>query len=56
MIVGWQLASHMRTELVQDALRMALDLRGGGADVALVHHFRPRQPTRTQPVLATGFP
>ncbi len=27
MIVGWQLASHMRTDLVLDALRMALGLR-----------------------------
>jgi putative transposase len=38
MIVGWQLASHMRTTLVLDALRMALGLRAPGADVALVHH------------------
>jgi putative transposase len=38
MVVGWQLASHMRTTLVLDALRMALHLRGPGADVELVHH------------------
>jgi putative transposase len=38
MIVGWQLATHMRTSLVLDALRMALGLRDPGADVALVHH------------------
>jgi putative transposase len=37
-IVGWQLAPHMRTTLVLDALRMALHQRGPGADVALVHH------------------
>jgi putative transposase len=37
-IVGWQLAGHMRTTLVLDALRMALHQRGGGADVQLVHH------------------
>jgi len=37
-IVGWQLASHMRTDLVLDALRMALGQRAPGADVALVHH------------------
>jgi hypothetical protein len=37
-IVGWQLAGHMRTTLVLDALRMALGQRGYGADVALVHH------------------
>jgi putative transposase len=33
-IVGWQLASHMRTDLVLDALRMALHRRGPGADVS----------------------
>ena len=38
MIVGWQFAEHMRTELVLDALRMALHLRGPGAEVGLVHH------------------
>ncbi len=36
-IVGWQLASHMRTDLVLDALRMALAQREPGADVELVH-------------------
>jgi putative transposase len=38
MIVGWQLAGHMRTDLVLDALKMALGSRGPGADVELVHH------------------
>jgi putative transposase len=38
MVVGWQLASHMRTTLVLDALRMALGTRRPGAAVALVHH------------------
>ena len=37
-IVGWQFAGHMRTDLVLDALRMALAQRRAGADVALVHH------------------
>jgi transposase InsO family protein len=37
-IVGWQLASHMRTDLVLDALRMALSRRRRGADIDLVHH------------------
>jgi putative transposase len=37
-IVGWQFASHMRTDLVLDALRMALTRRTAGADVRLVHH------------------
>jgi transposase InsO family protein len=38
MVVGWQLASNMRTTLVLDALRMALGMRGPGADVELTHH------------------
>ena len=38
VVVGWQLAAHMRTDLVLDALRMALGTRGPGADVELVHH------------------
>jgi len=38
MIVGWQLAASMRTDLVLDALRMALGLRAPGADFELVAH------------------
>ena len=37
-VVGWQFAQHMRTDLVLDALRMALTRRDPGADVELVHH------------------
>jgi transposase InsO family protein len=37
-VVGWQFADHMRTDLVLDALRMALAGRGPGAEVQLVHH------------------
>ena len=37
-VIGWQLAPHMRTDLVLDALRMALAQRDAGADVELVHH------------------
>jgi len=37
-VVGWQLASHMRTDLVLDALCMALSRRRAGAAVELVHH------------------
>ena len=37
-VVGWQLASHMRTTLVLDALRMALGTRDHGADVQLIAH------------------
>ena len=38
MIVGWQFAANMRTDLVLDALRMALTTRDPGAAVALIHH------------------
>jgi len=38
MIVGWQLATNMRTDLVLDALRMALATRSPGADFTLVAH------------------
>ena len=37
-IVGWQLATNMRTTLVLDALRMALSTRAPGADFQLIHH------------------
>jgi transposase InsO family protein len=37
-VVGWQLASHMRTDLVLDALRMALGQRAPGADFQLIAH------------------
>jgi putative transposase len=37
-IVGWQFANNMRTDLVLDALRMALTRRPSGADVQLIHH------------------
>ena len=37
-VVGWQLAGHMRTDLVLDALRMALGTREHGAEFRLVAH------------------
>jgi transposase InsO family protein len=37
-VIGWQFAGHMRTDLVLDALRMALTRRPPGAEVELVHH------------------
>lgn len=37
MIVGWQLSARMRTDLVLDALRMALGSRQPGADVLIAH-------------------
>ena len=38
MVVGWQLASNMRTTLVLDALRMAIGTREPGADFQLIAH------------------
>ncbi len=37
-VVGWQFSPSMRTDLVLDALRMALTRREHGADLELVHH------------------
>ena len=37
-VVGWQFSTSMRTDLVLDALRMALTRRPPGADVELIHH------------------
>jgi putative transposase len=37
-IVGWQFAAHMRTDLVLDALRMALAMTERVDEVTLVHH------------------
>jgi putative transposase len=37
-IVGWQFAAHMRTDLVLDALRMALAMTERVDEVELVHH------------------
>lgn len=38
MIVGWRVASHMRTDMVLDALEMARRLRGGRRLIGLVAH------------------
>ena len=37
-VVGWQFAAHMRTDLVLDALRMALAMTKRVDEVELVHH------------------
>lgn len=37
-VVGWQFSTNMRTDLVLDALRMALTRRRHGAEVQLVFH------------------
>ena len=47
-IVGWQFAGHMRTELVLDALRMAIHQRDPGA--------RRRRTRRTTPTAAANTP
>ena len=51
-IVGWSMPDHMRTELVTDALQMALAQRPAraGADLAL----RPGQPIRRARVRSAG--
>jgi putative transposase len=37
-VLGWQFAAHMRTDLVLDALRMALAMTERVEEVQLVHH------------------
>ena len=37
-VIGWQFAGHMRTDLVLDALRMALSTRERVEEVRLIHH------------------
>ncbi len=38
LIVGWRVASHMKTDMVLDSLEMARRTRGGGRLVGLVIH------------------
>jgi putative transposase len=47
MVVGWQLAAHMRTALVTDALQMALDA-GHVAEDAVFHSDRGTQYTSAE--------
>ncbi len=58
MIVGWQFAAHMRTELVQDALEMAVALRGVDRDAVVIHHSdrgsQPELTTSPTPSTITG--
>jgi integrase-like protein len=44
MIVGWQLATHMRTDLPLDAQEMALWRRSIKKGSGLIHHTTPRWP------------
>jgi putative transposase len=51
-IVGWAMADHMRTELVTDALEMALARRRPNAGL-IWHSDQGSQPARAQGVVAT---
>lgn len=44
-VVGWSIAEHMRTELVTDALNMAITTRGGVVDGVIFHSDRGSQYT-----------
>src|ERR1700689_1455214 len=45
MVVGWQVATHMRTDLVLDALEMANGLRRPGGSSLIAHSDRGSQYT-----------
>ena len=53
MVVGWQLAAHMRTTLVTDALQMAID-GGHVAPDAIFHSDRGTQYTSAEFDAFTG--
>lgn len=42
-VIGWAIADHMRTDLVQDALQMAITLRGELPDQVVFHADRGTQ-------------
>lgn len=44
-VLGWSMATHMRTELVVDALKMAVAARGGRVDGVIFHADRGSQYT-----------
>ena len=44
MIVGWQTATHLKTDLVLDALEMAVHLRQPAAGELVAHTDRGSQP------------
>ena len=47
-VVGWSIAEHMRTELVTDALAMAVVTRGGSVDGVIFHSDRGAQYTSAE--------
>jgi putative transposase len=44
-VIGWSVAEHMRTELVSDALEMAVSTRGGNVNNVVFHTDRGSQYT-----------
>lgn len=44
-VIGWSVANHMRTELVVDALKMAVATRGGAVSEVVFHTDRGSQYT-----------
>ncbi|MGX1117354.1 transposase InsO family protein [Streptomyces ambofaciens] len=42
-VIGWSIADHMRTQLVTDALEMAVAARGGRVDGVVFHTDRGAQ-------------
>ena len=55
-VIGWSVAAHMRTELVQDALQAAAATRGSLAG-AIFHsdHGSATTPPRTTPRYAASW-
>ncbi|MEU1599871.1 IS3 family transposase, partial [Streptomyces sp. NPDC005708] len=51
-VLGWSMASHMRTELVTDALRAAVATRGGDVTGVIFHSDRGSQPGHTSAAFA----
>jgi len=47
-VIGWAIAEHMRTDLVEDALRMAITLRGELPEKVVFHTDRGTQYTSAQ--------
>lgn len=47
-VIGWSVAEHMRTELVADALAMAVATRGGAAEGVVFHSDRGSQYTSAE--------
>ena len=50
-VIGWSIATHMRTDLIADALRMAVAARGGNVAGVIFHTDRgpPNTPRPSSP-------